>query len=48
MYTDKATGRPKGEATVTYDDAQTATSAIEWFDGTFDSFDYFYSRLDSI
>lgn len=33
MYLDKATGRPKGEATVTYDDAHTANSAIEWFDG---------------
>lgn len=33
MYTDKATGMSKGEATVTYDDAHTARSAIKWFDG---------------
>jgi RNA-binding protein FUS len=32
MYNDKATGRPKGEATVTYDDANAARSAIKWFD----------------
>lgn len=33
MYIDKNTGRPKGEATVTYDDANAARSAIKWFDG---------------
>lgn len=33
MYKDKVTGRPKGEATVTYDDANAAKSAIDWFDG---------------
>lgn len=33
MYNDKATGRPKGEATVTYDDAHSANSAISWFNG---------------
>lgn len=33
MYSDKATGRPKGEATVTYDDAHSANSAISWFHG---------------
>ncbi|KAL1140078.1 hypothetical protein AAG570_000010 [Ranatra chinensis] len=32
IYNDKATGRPKGEATVTYDDANAARSAIKWFD----------------
>ena len=31
IYKNKDTGRPKGDATVTYDDAYTATSAIEWF-----------------
>lgn len=35
MYNDKATGRPKGEATVTYDDANAAKSAISWFDGNY-------------
>lgn len=33
MYMDKATGKPKGEATVTYDDPNAARSAIEWFNG---------------
>lgn len=32
MYKDKNTGKPKGEATVTYDDQNAARSAIEWFD----------------
>lgn len=32
MYNDKATGQPKGEATVTYDDSNAARSAIKWFD----------------
>ncbi|XP_055613426.1 RNA-binding protein cabeza isoform X3 [Uranotaenia lowii] len=32
MYKDKETGRMKGEATVTYEDANAAQSAIEWFD----------------
>ncbi|KAK8745197.1 hypothetical protein OTU49_000508 [Cherax quadricarinatus] len=33
MYKDKATGRMKGECTVTFDDPFTAKSAIQWFDG---------------
>lgn len=33
MYKDKVTGKPKGEATVTYDDSNAAQSAIQWFDG---------------
>lgn len=33
IYKDKATGSGKGECTITYDDAHTATSAIDWFDG---------------
>lgn len=33
LYKDKATGVSKGEATVTYDDANAAQSAIKWFDG---------------
>ncbi|XP_065095721.1 RNA-binding protein cabeza isoform X4 [Ochlerotatus camptorhynchus] len=32
MYKDKETGDPKGEATVTYEDANAAQSAIGWFD----------------
>ena len=35
MYKDKITGKPKGEATVTYDDANAARSAIDWFDGKY-------------
>ena len=33
MYKDKNSGKPKGEATVTYDDQIAARSAIDWFDG---------------
>lgn len=33
IYKDKITGRGKGEATVTYDDPPTASSAINWFGG---------------
>lgn len=33
LYKDKVTGDSKGEATVTYDDANAARSAISWFDG---------------
>uniref|UniRef100_A0A4W6FEN4 TAF15 RNA polymerase II, TATA box binding protein (TBP)-associated factor n=1 Tax=Lates calcarifer TaxID=8187 RepID=A0A4W6FEN4_LATCA len=33
IYNDKATGRPKGEATVSFDDPPSAKAAIEWFDG---------------
>lgn len=33
MYKDKVSGKPKGEATVTYDDPNAAQSAIQWFDG---------------
>lgn len=33
IYKDKVTGRGKGEATVTYDDPPTASSAIQWFNG---------------
>lgn len=33
LYKDKTTGESKGEATVTYDDANAARSAITWFDG---------------
>ena len=31
LYRDKATDTSKGEATITYEDPFTATSAIEWF-----------------
>jgi RNA recognition motif-containing protein len=34
IYKDKISGRPKGEATITYDDSETAKAAINWFNGT--------------
>ncbi|XP_062556650.1 RNA-binding protein cabeza-like [Armigeres subalbatus] len=34
MYKDKETGDMKGEATVTYEDANAAQSAIGWFDNS--------------
>uniref|UniRef100_UPI003AAB5D28 TATA-binding protein-associated factor 2N isoform X4 n=1 Tax=Centroberyx gerrardi TaxID=166262 RepID=UPI003AAB5D28 len=33
LYSDKATGRLKGEATVSFDDPPSAKAAIDWFDG---------------
>ena len=33
IYMDKQTRRPKGEATVSYEDSDTAKSAVEWFNG---------------
>ncbi|KAF0030569.1 hypothetical protein F2P81_017300 [Scophthalmus maximus] len=33
IYSDKATGLPKGEATVSFDDPPSAKAAIDWFDG---------------
>lgn len=34
IYKDKTSGKGKGEATITYDDPPSATSAISWFNGT--------------
>lgn len=35
LYTDKDTGKPKGEATVSFDDPPSAKAAIDWFDGIY-------------
>jgi len=37
IYRDKATGIPKGEATITYEDDQAASSAIDWFNSKNDA-----------
>jgi len=34
IYKDKATGQPKGDATLTYEDEATALHALEWFNNT--------------
>ncbi|KIY96481.1 RNA-binding protein EWS [Monoraphidium neglectum] len=33
MYRDKATGALKGDATITYEDPFSASSAVQWFNG---------------
>ncbi|KMS94175.1 hypothetical protein BVRB_024050, partial [Beta vulgaris subsp. vulgaris] len=34
VYSDKATNVPKGDGTVTFDDPNAATAAVDWFNGT--------------
>lgn len=33
IYTDKDSGKPKGDATLSYEDPPAAKAAVEWFDG---------------
>ena len=33
IYKNKQTGRPKGDATISYEEAETAQAAIRWFHG---------------
>lgn len=49
IYTDKDTGKPKGDATLSYEDPPAAKAAVEWFDGVFDysSFTHTYSIQNS-
>lgn len=35
IYTDKDTGKPKGDATLSYEEPPSAKAAVEWFDGMF-------------
>lgn len=33
IYTDKDSGKPKGDATLSYEEPPSAKAAVEWFDG---------------
>lgn len=33
IYTDKDSGKPKGDCTLSYDEPPCAKAAVEWFDG---------------
>ena len=42
LYTDRETGKLKGEATVSFDDPPSAKAAIDWFDGIILSTDFLF------
>lgn len=48
IYTDKMSGRPKGEATITYDDQQAAHAAIDWFNGRCSDSATFVLRFENV
>lgn len=44
LYTDRETGKLKGEATVSFDDPPSAKAAIDWFDGKSSSLIHLLSK----
>lgn len=46
LYTDRDTGKLKGEATVSFDDPPSAKAAIDWFDG--ECFIFMSSELNTL
>lgn len=47
IYTDKDTGKPKGDATLSYEDPPAAKAAVEWFDGVSGCSPFFLYVQDS-
>lgn len=47
LYTDRETGKLKGEATVSFDDPPSAKAAIDWFDGELRTLSSFDSLISS-
>lgn len=45
LYTDRETGKLKGEATVSFDDPPSAKAAIDWFDGMYEQAGGGWERL---
>ncbi|NWH87735.1 FUS protein, partial [Aegithalos caudatus] len=45
LYTDRETGKLKGEATVSFDDPPSAKAAIDWFDGQYPKICLLYPKI---